>query len=90
MSETGGFVLPLGTVTLVLADTAVRSVFRTDDSVFVRLPRPLPGEHLLFTHIEVQAPPSGSTNRCAETAERNFSARPAAVDVRPATPESMK
>ena len=48
-------------VTLVLADTAQRSVFRTDDSVFVGLPRPLAGEHLLFTHLEVQAPPSGST-----------------------------
>src|SRR5687767_13531657 len=37
-------------VTLVLADTALRSVFRTDDSVFVGLPRALSGEHLLFTH----------------------------------------
>ncbi|MGH7128212.1 MAG: hypothetical protein ACREIV_06570 [Planctomycetaceae bacterium] len=48
-------------VTLVLADTALRSVSRTDDSVYVGSPHPLPGEHLLFTHIEVQAPPSGST-----------------------------
>lgn len=50
-------------VTLVLADTALRTVFRTDDSVFVSLPRPLAGDHLLFTHIEVQAPPSGSTQQ---------------------------
>jgi hypothetical protein len=48
-------------VTLVLADTVLRTVFRTDDSVFVSLPRALAGEHLLSTHIEVQAPPSGST-----------------------------
>ena len=47
--------------TLVLADTALRSVSRTDDSVFVRFERPLPGEHLLYTQIEVQAPPSAST-----------------------------
>ncbi|GMV04534.1 MAG: hypothetical protein AMXMBFR53_08140 [Gemmatimonadota bacterium] len=48
-------------VTLVLADTALRSVFRTDDSVFVAVPRSLPGDHLLHTHIEVQAPPSSTT-----------------------------
>lgn len=48
-------------VTLVLADTARRSVFRTDDSVVVRFPRPPAGEHLLYTHIEVEAPPSAST-----------------------------
>jgi hypothetical protein len=48
-------------VTLVLADTALRSVSRTDDSVFVGARRPLPGEHLLFTHIEVQARPSATT-----------------------------
>ncbi len=48
-------------VTLVLADTALRSVSRTDDSVFVRTPRALPGEHLLHTYIEVQASPSQST-----------------------------
>jgi hypothetical protein len=29
--------------------------------VFVRLSRPLAGEHLLYTHIEVHAPPSGTT-----------------------------
>ena len=48
-------------VTLVLADTALRSVFRTDDSVFVSVPQPLAGEHLLFTQVEVEAPPSAST-----------------------------
>jgi len=48
-------------VSLVLADTALGSVSRTDDSVFVGVPSSLSGEHLLHTHIEVQAPPSGST-----------------------------
>jgi hypothetical protein len=48
-------------VTLVLADTALRAVSRTDDSVYVGSPHRLPGEHLLFTHIEVQAPPSRTT-----------------------------
>lgn len=48
-------------VTLVLADTALRSVSRTDDSVFVVAPRALSGDHLLHTHIEVRAPPSHTT-----------------------------
>lgn len=48
-------------VTLVLADTTLRTVFRTDDSVFVRLARPLSGSHLLSTHIQVQAPASRTT-----------------------------
>ncbi len=48
-------------VTLVLADTALRSVSRTDDSVFVQVPGPLDGDHLLHTHVEVSAPPSAST-----------------------------
>jgi hypothetical protein len=48
-------------VSLVLADTVLRTVFRSDDSVFVRLPRPLAGAHLLSTHVAVQAPPSRST-----------------------------
>jgi hypothetical protein len=48
-------------VTLVLADTALRTVSQTDDSVFVRFDRPLAGEHLLFTQIEVHTPPSTST-----------------------------
>jgi hypothetical protein len=59
--EYGGAVRHRFDVTLVLADTALRTVFRTDDSVFVSLPRPLSGGHLLFTHIEVQAPPSRTT-----------------------------
>lgn len=48
-------------VTLVLADPELRSVFRTDDSVFVGMRHPLAGAHLLHTHIEVQAPPSRQT-----------------------------
>jgi len=48
-------------VTLVLSDTLRRSVSRTDDSVYVGLPRPLSGQHLLYTHIEVRAPPSLTT-----------------------------
>jgi hypothetical protein len=45
-------------VTLLLADTALRSVTNRHDSVFVDLPRRVRGEHLLYTHIEVKAPPS--------------------------------
>ena len=48
-------------VSLVLADTALRTVSRTDDSVFVDVARPLSHDHLLYTHIEVQAPPSSTT-----------------------------
>ncbi len=48
-------------VTLVLADTAARSVSNTHDTVFVEVPRPLPGSHLLYTHVELLAPPSRST-----------------------------
>lgn len=48
-------------VSLIIADTALRTVSRTDDSVFVRFPRPLGTEHLLYTHVEVQAPPSQTT-----------------------------
>ncbi len=48
-------------VTLVLADTALRSVSRTDDTVFVAVPHSLDDQHLLHTYIEVQAPPSVST-----------------------------
>ena len=48
-------------VTLVVADTALRSVSRSDDSVFVDFPRPLRDQHLLFTHVEVLAPPSTAT-----------------------------
>jgi hypothetical protein len=52
-------------VTLVLADTALRTVARTDDSVFVRLRRPLGGDHLLYTQIELEAPPSRTTQQQA-------------------------
>lgn len=48
-------------VTLVLADTALRSVRRTDDSVVVAVPRALSGDHIIHTHIEVEASPSAST-----------------------------
>ena len=48
-------------VTLVLADTALRRVYRHDDSVYVRVPRPLPSQHLLHTQIQVEAPPSLTT-----------------------------
>ncbi len=48
-------------VSLVLADTALRAVSQTDDSVFVRLARPLDDEHLLYTQIEVHAPASATT-----------------------------
>jgi hypothetical protein len=46
-------------VTLVLADTVLRTVTQRHDSVFADLPRELRAGHLLYTHIEVQAPPSG-------------------------------
>ena len=48
-------------VTLVLADTALQTVSRTDDSVFVDLSRRLDPGHLLYTHIEVRAEPSRTT-----------------------------
>ena len=48
-------------VSLVLADTALETVIRADDSVFVEMPRRLDGDHLLYTHIEVAAEPSSST-----------------------------
>ncbi len=48
-------------VTLVLADTALKSVTRTDDTVYVASPHSLDDEHLLHTYIEVQAPPSVTT-----------------------------
>lgn len=48
-------------VTLVLADTARKSVSRTDDTVYVASPNSLPDDHLLHTYIEVQAPPSRTT-----------------------------
>lgn len=48
-------------VSLVLADTMLRTVYRSDDSVVVHLPRRPPRDHLLSTHVGVQAPPSGTT-----------------------------
>jgi hypothetical protein len=48
-------------VSLILADTALGTVSRTDDSATVRLAKPLSDEELLRTHLEVQVPPSGST-----------------------------
>lgn len=50
-------------VTLVLADTARRSVAGTHDTVYAAIPRPLNSEHLLYTHVEVLAPPSTTTNQ---------------------------
>ena len=48
-------------VTLVLADTALRTVSRTDDSVYVELTGPLDDDDLLYTHIQVAALPSATT-----------------------------
>lgn len=48
-------------VSFVLSDTAARSVFRTDDTVFVAAPRSLPDEHLLYTQVAMEAPPSTHT-----------------------------
>jgi hypothetical protein len=45
-------------VNLVLADTVLRSVTNRHDTVSGELPRLVRDEHLLCTHIEVQAPPS--------------------------------
>jgi hypothetical protein len=45
-------------VTLVLADTALHSVTNRHDSVVAELPRRVRNEHLIYTHTEVQAPPS--------------------------------
>jgi hypothetical protein len=48
-------------VRFVLADTAQRTVFHTEDSVFVSAPRALPRQHLLHTYVEIQAAPSTAT-----------------------------
>ena len=45
-------------VTLVLVDRLLRSVTNRHDSVFAELPVRVSDEHLLCTHIEVQASPS--------------------------------
>jgi len=48
-------------VRFVLADTVERVVSRSLDSVFVSIPEALPGQHLLHTYVEIQAPPSAAT-----------------------------
>lgn len=48
-------------VTLTLADTALRSVYRTADSMFVTARHALAGSRLLYTQVQVQAPPSVTT-----------------------------
>jgi hypothetical protein len=48
-------------VTLVLADTAARSVSNTHDTVYVDVARPFRSDHLLYTHVEVQTRPSTTT-----------------------------
>ena len=45
-------------VNLVLADTVLHSVTNRHDTVSGELPRRVRDEHLLYTHIELQAPPS--------------------------------
>jgi hypothetical protein len=47
-------------VSLVLTDTLRRTVLGRHDSVYVDGARPLPADHLLFTAIELQAPPSAT------------------------------
>ncbi|MEX0907549.1 MAG: hypothetical protein WD054_04405, partial [Gemmatimonadota bacterium] len=39
-------------VSFVLADTALHSVIGTHDTVFVEVPRPMPENHLLYTHVQ--------------------------------------
>lgn len=48
-------------VTLVVADTLVRSVARSADSAYIAAARRLPDRHLLYTHVQVEAPPSVHT-----------------------------
>ena len=48
-------------VTLVLVDTALRSVAGAHDTVHVDVPRPLGSDHLMYTHIEMLAAPSADT-----------------------------
>ncbi|HEX2167124.1 MAG TPA: hypothetical protein VHG09_07760, partial [Longimicrobiales bacterium] len=47
-------------VTLVLVDTILRSVSDTHDTVYVDVDEPLDDEHLLYTHVELPAPPSAA------------------------------
>lgn len=48
-------------VSLVLADTAARTVSDTHDTVYVEVPRPFHADHLLYTHVDVEAQPSTTT-----------------------------
>lgn len=65
--EDGGQVRYRFDVSLVLADTARGHVFRTDDSVFVAATREVSDEHLLFTYVEVEAPPVATVRRVVMT-----------------------
>ncbi len=47
-------------LSFVLADTTTRAVFRSDDTVSVAAAADLPDEHLLYTQVAVEAPPSAS------------------------------
>lgn len=48
-------------VSLVLADTAQQTVYRSDDSVYAAVPERLGRNHLLYTQVELEAPASRST-----------------------------
>jgi hypothetical protein len=48
-------------VRFVLADTITRAVSNTEDSVYLSLPTPLGGGHLVHTYVEVEAEPSQAT-----------------------------
>jgi len=48
-------------VSFVLADTAQRTVRRAMDSMYVAVPQALSGKHLLYTQVQLLAPPSAST-----------------------------
>ena len=48
-------------VSLILTDTADQTVIRADDSVFVEMRSRPDDDHLLYTHIDLDARPSSST-----------------------------
>ena len=50
-------------VSLILADTTLKTVSNTHDTVYVDVERPLPDEHLLYTHVELLARASTSTHQ---------------------------
>jgi hypothetical protein len=50
-------------VSFVLTDTARVRLIRSDDSVFVATPRPLDGDHLLHSWVEIDAEPSSDTQQ---------------------------